>query len=235
MSGDGPAEIYRSNIQWSRPGSMLAFAIQGATFSIGLAGFLLLSSFFFAIPASAHGRLGAAEGRCRLFIGPDYMNFTGYLPDASKNEFCEDIPATGHMIMVLDAEQQELREMPVEIRIVKDVGGESAENANLEAVTVAHRDARRYPTGTINFEHVFADPGYFVGIVTVTGDHGEKWVSRFPFSVGKTFFRDLPYYILLGIGVVAAFWIYLRHRPIALKSNGGAQPPPADPAATPAE
>ncbi len=43
----------------------------------------------FAGSASAHGRLGAAEGRCRLFIGPDIMNFTGYLPDASKNEFCE--------------------------------------------------------------------------------------------------------------------------------------------------
>jgi hypothetical protein len=233
MSDDDPAAVCRSNLRRLREVSTLGRSIDVARFFIGLFGFLLLSSFMLVTPASAHGRLGAAEGRCRLFVGPDYMTFTGYLPDASKNEFCEDIPSTGHMIMVLDAEQQELREMPVEIRIVKDVGGETAENANLEAVTVAHREAKRYPNGTINFEHVFKDPGYFVGIVTVTGEHGEQWVSRFPFSVGKSFIRDMPYYILLGLGVIAVFGIYLKHRPIAAKSS--AAKPPIDPAPTPAE
>jgi hypothetical protein len=186
-------------------------------------------------PALAHGRLGAAEGRCRLFIGPDWMNFTGYLPDSSKNEFCEDIPATGHMIMTLDAEQPELREMPIEIRIVKDVGGEEKENSDLDAVTVAHRDPRLYPTGTVNFEHVFKEPGYFVGIVTVTGEHGEKWVSRFPFSVAKTNMRQMPYYVLLGLGVLFGFWIYMKHRPVAAMSSTGGTKPPIGPAATPAE
>jgi hypothetical protein len=165
-----------------------------------------------ASPAAAHGRLGAAEGRCRLFIGPDIMNFTGYLPEASKNEFCEDIPDTGPMIMVLDAEQQELRDMKIELRIVKDVGGEAKENENLEAVTVAYQPPKSYPTGTVNFEHNFKEGGYFVGIVTVTGDHGERWVSRFPFSVDRTFMRDLPVYLTLALGVIAAFVIYLVHR-----------------------
>ena len=112
-------------------------------------------------PAEAHGRLGAAEGRCRLFIGPDIMNFTGYLPEASKNEFCEDIPATGPIIMVFDAEQEELRDMKVELRIVKDIGGEEKENEDLQAVTVAYREPKSYPTGTINFEHTFNEPGLF--------------------------------------------------------------------------
>lgn len=165
-----------------------------------------------ASPAAAHGRLGAAEGRCRLFIGPDIMNFTGYLPEASKNEFCEDIPSTGPMIMVLDAEQAELRDMKIELRIVKDVGGEAKENENLEGVTVAYQPPKSYPTGTVNFEHTFNEGGYFVGIVTVTGDHGERWVSRFPFSVDRTFMRDLPVYLTLALGVIAAFAIYLVHR-----------------------
>ncbi|KAF2992520.1 hypothetical protein OGR47_05680 [Methylocystis sp. MJC1] len=171
-----------------------------------------------AAPAEAHGRLGAAEGRCRLFIGPDIMNFTGYLPEASKNEFCEDIPATGPMIMVLDAEQQELRDMKIELRIVKDVGGAEKESENLDAVTVAYQPPKVYPTGTVNFEHTFKEGGYFVGIVTVTGDHGEQWMSRFPFSVDRSFMRDLPVYLTLGLGVVAAFLIYLVHR--------GRKPPP---------
>lgn len=163
-------------------------------------------------PASAHGRLGAAEGRCRLFIGPDTMTFTGYLPEASKNEFCEDIPSTGPMIMVLDAEQDELRDMKIELRIVKDVGGEAKESENLEAVTVAYQPPKSYPTGTVNFEHTFKEGGYFVGIVTVIGDHGERWVSRFPFSVDRSFMRDLPVYLTLAMGVIAAFGIYLVHR-----------------------
>lgn len=183
-----------------------------------------------AAPAQAHGRLGAAEGRCRLFVGPDIMNFTGYLPYASKNEFCEDIPSTGPMIMVFDAEQDELRDMMIELRIVKDLGSEEKENADIEAATVAYRPPRTYPTGTINFEHDFREAGYFVGIVTVNGAHGERWVSRFPFSVGESFMRALPVYITLGLGVIAAFAIYLVHRrrtpPASAKTP---TPPPQDP------
>lgn len=207
------------------------FAINRLALSMGLIVALLI---LIEGPASAHGRLGAAAGRCRLFIGPDIMNFTGYNPDSSKNEFCEDIPATGHMIMVLDDEQPELRDMKVELRIVRDVGGEEKENENIDAVTVAYRAPKVYPTGTINFEHYFPEPGFFVGVVTVTGDHGERWVSRFPFSVGMSFERTLPVYIVLVLGVVGAFWAYLRHRPLS-KPSLRPMAPPHGPEPTPAE
>jgi hypothetical protein len=205
--------------------------------SIGL---MVAAALLGAEPASAHGRLGAAEGRCRLFIGPDIMNFTGYTPDASKSEFCEDIPAIGRMIMVLDAEQPELRDMKIEIRIINDVGSEEKENEDIDAVTVAYREPKFYRTGTVNFEHNFPEPGYFVGIVTVIGDHGERWVSRFPFSVGKSFMRTLPIYILLALGVIALFAIYLHHRKVtpvapATPVAPPEDPEPHDPAATPAE
>jgi hypothetical protein len=206
--------------------------------SIGL--MVAMMALAYALPAAAHGRLGAAEGRCRLFIGPDIMNFTGYTPDASKNEFCEDIPSTGKMIMVLDDEQEELRDMKVELRIVKDVGSEAKENENLDAVTVAYKAPRYYRNGTINFEHDFPEAGYFVGIVSVIGDHGERWVSRFPFSVGKSFMRTLPVYILMALGVAALFFIYLRHRSVEQPKKTPIKPvappppePPVEP--TPAE
>ncbi len=197
MSGDASSSFH----DYMRPFKRLAIVAA-----------LAATAGFSAIPAQAHGRLGAAEGRCRLFIGPDIMHFAGYLPEASKNEFCEDIPSTGPMIMVLDAEQEELRDMKIELRIVKDVGGEDKESENLDAVTVAYQPPKVYPTGTVNFEHTFNEGGYFVGIVTVTGDHGERWVSRFPFSVDRSFMRDLPVYLTLGLGVIAAFAIYLIHR-----------------------
>lgn len=208
-----------------------SIAVLWRLLSIGL---MVAGLFCVAQPASAHGRLGAAEGRCRLFIGPDIMNFTGYTPDASKAEFCEDIPATGRMIMVLDDEQAELRDMKVELRIVRDVGGAAKENEDINAVTVAYREPKFYPTGTINFEHIFPEPGFFVGIVTVIGNHGERWVSRFPFSVGMTFVRTLPVYIVLALGVIGGFLIYLRHRPLSAPSVKTAVAP-HDPTPTPAE
>lgn len=216
----------------------LHFATLKAVLSMGL---LVAAVLFAAGPASAHGRLGAAETRCRLFIGPDMMNFTGYMPDADKNEFCEDIPATGRMIMALDDIQEELRDMKIGIRIVKDVGGEAKENENLDAVTVAYSEPRYYRSGTINFQHIFPEAGYFVGIVTAIGDHGEQWVSRFPFSVGESFMRALPAYLLLAIGVIAAFFIYLYHRkltppaPIKTITPHDPEPPHDHPEPTPAE
>lgn len=179
---------------------------------LAIAATLILAAGAAVAPAQAHGRLGAAEGRCKLFIGPDTMNFTGYLPEASKNEFCEDIPSTGPMIMVLDAEQAELRDMKIEVRIVKDVGAAASDEENLDPITVAYKAPTVYPSGTVNFEHDFKEGGYFVGIVTVLGDHGERWVSRFPFSVDRTFMRDLPAYTLMALAVIAAFVIYLIHR-----------------------
>ncbi len=211
--------------------------VRGLAAAAALYGALWLS----VTPAAAHGRLGATEGRCRLNIGPDVMNFTGYLPEASKNEFCEDIPSTGPMIMVLDSIQDELRDMQVSIRIVKDVGGEEAENENIDAVTVAYSPPKKYPGGTINFEHDFKEGGYYVGIVTVLGDHGESWTSRFPFSVDRTFMRDLPSYLMMSLGVLALSTIYLVHRrrqtvpPQVILTTGGG-PGRGDPGAgTPGE
>jgi hypothetical protein len=206
------------------------FALDRVLFSMGL---LVAAVMLAAVPASAHGGLRQPL-RCQLFIGPDTMNFTGYVPDADKNEFCEDIPATGRMILALDAIQEELRDMKIEIRIVKDVGGEAKENEDLGAVTVAYSEPKYYRTGTVNFQHYFPEAGYFVGIVTAIGDHGEQWVSRFPFSVGESFMRSLPAYLLLAIGVIAIFFIYLRHRkltpPAPIKTIA-----PHDPEPTPAE
>lgn len=192
--GDDASKCYLSRVRLRRLVSLLIDrpANRGAALSCLFAVFCL-AAVVFSSPSWAHGRLFGQQEQCRLFVGPDVMNFAGYQPDSSsKREFCEDIPTTGRTIMVLDAEQPELRSMPVEIRIVKDVGGEQEESGKLDDITVAYRAPQLYPHGTINFEHVFHDSGYYVGIVTVTGGHGEQWVSSFPFSVGKTSVRSLP-------------------------------------------
>lgn len=151
---------------------------------------------FFSSQAQAHGGLALAEDMCRLTIGPYNMHFTGYQPDATRNkEFCEDIPATGRTVVVLDYMEDELRPMPTEVRIIKDTGSEN----DLQAITVLHLPSKVYPAGSINFEHNFDQPGKFIGLVTV----GDKHVSRFPFSVGETKIWLPPSYFLIAFAGVA--------------------------------
>lgn len=157
---------------------------------------LVIGVPFFSAQAQAHGGLALAEDMCRLTIGPYNMHFTGYQPDNTRNkEFCEDIPATGRTVVVLDYMEDELRPMPTEVRIIKDTGSEK----DLQAITVLHLPPKIYPSGSVNFEHNFDQPGKFIGLVTV----GEKHVSRFPFSVGETKIWLPPSYFLIAFAGVA--------------------------------
>jgi hypothetical protein len=81
---------------------------------------------------------------------------------------------------------------------------------NLEGITILHVPPKVYPNGSINFEYQFAQPGKFVGLVTV-GEKGE-YVSRFPFSVGEP--KGTSPYLIVGIAalVVAAVVFFLRGR-----------------------
>ena len=99
------------------------------------------------------------------------------------------------------------------------------ENANLDAVTVAYLPPKVYHNGTMTFEHDFKQAGHYVGIVTVTDDLGNAWVSRFPFTVGLYTVMGMIEYILYAVGFAALcgfLWYLLGQR---------AQKPPA-PAAT---
>ena len=173
----------------------------------GLCLVLLAIGVSFSTQAQAHGGLALAEDMCRLTIGPYNMHFTGYQPDESRNkEFCEDIPATGRTVVVLDYMEDALRPLTTEIRVIRDTGSEQ----DLEAITVLHLPPKVYPAGSINFEYSFDKPGKFIGLVTV-GDK-QDLVSRFPFSVGETKIPMPPGYFMIafaGIAVVGVVMFFL--------------------------
>ena len=54
-------------------------------------------------------------------IGPDTMTFTGYQPLEIAGAVLQRCPA-GPTIIVLDAQQDELRDMALEIQILRNVG-----------------------------------------------------------------------------------------------------------------
>ncbi|HXW71036.1 MAG TPA: hypothetical protein VEK34_06325 [Methylocella sp.] len=189
----------------------------------------LLITALSASAALAHGGVGMVDNRCVLKIGPDIMFFTGYQPQNSREEFCDDVPNTGQTVVALDMQESELRSMLTEIRLIKDDGTHTqlnglpvlteAELANkpaLDALSIAYFPPKKYPTGTLTFEHTFPEKGRFIGIVTVDNDHGQKFVSQFPFSVGTPAGATAIYYVLLAVllgGGVYAAWRFGAHKP----------------------
>ncbi len=174
--------------------------------------FLLVLAPFTAL--AQHGHELAAD-TCVLHIGHYKMYFASYQPDTYYDrKFCQELPGTGNSVLVLDFVEQELRSIPVEVRVIQDTGSEN----NLEAVTVTHFPAKVYPTGSIDVKYNFDKPGKFVGLVSI-GDKQEH-VSRFPFSVGETgAISHLTHYImvivpvLVGIAVVVFFSFRDRRKP----------------------
>jgi len=181
----------------------------------GLAAWLL-AMVLLTSAAYAHGGVGMVDNRCVLRIGPDLMFFTGYQPQNSREEFCDDIPSVGQTVVALDMQDTELRSMLTEIRIIRDDGthtrmnglpfltdAELSSKEVLDPVTITYLPPKKYPTGTLTFEHTFPENGKFIGIVTVENEHGQKYVSQFPFAVGQSLGKSIGLYIAL-VAVLAA-------------------------------
>lgn len=183
---------------------------------LGAAAFILVAAFGVNLAptaALAHGGVKLEQDECVLRIGPNTMHFIGYQRTGEEQEFCEDIAQTGPTVIALEAVSEDLRDMAIGIRVIKDVGGEANEKGDLKAATVALVEPKVYRNGIMTFEHDFKEAGHYVGIVTVRDDLGNEWVSRFPFTVGLVTFWGMFEYILYGVGfvtLVGVMWLALR-------------------------
>lgn len=160
-----------------------------------------------ADPALGHGGVAMEKDVCKLRLGPYLMHFTGYQIRnyAGNTEFCEDIPQVGKTVIVMDAIDPILREIPITVRIARDTGNTNEAGTEIEKSTIINLPKKIYPTGSVSLEYDFQEPGQFVGIVTA-GEHGE-YVSRFPFSVGINHSAHM-FYVLLGAIPIFVFGLY---------------------------
>jgi len=187
-----------------------------------VAGAVFLAMISLAPAAFAHGGVRIEKDQCVLKIGPDLMHFTGYQPLQTTQQFCEDIPAVGPTVIVLDAVDAELRDMTTEIRVIRDAGGGGVIGQSpllsdadlssdyLDPLTVAYLPPQRYPTGTVNFQHVFEEPGFYIGIVIARNEHGQFYISQFPFSVGRGWIKVAAFYGLLVAAILGGLFLYWK-------------------------
>jgi len=165
----------------------------------------------------AHGGVSMEDDVCIIQLGPYKAHFTGYLPkERATQEFCEDIPVVTNTVFVLDFISDELREMDLDFRIVRDVKniGPSATYEDLggaddiERDTIFYQGPRPYAKGVVNVRYAFAQSGPYVGIVEVHHHAtGLSYRSVFPFAVGKSnYVRYAGYYLLLFLACGVFVW-----------------------------
>jgi len=139
----------------------------------------------------AHGGVVSMGNQCKLLVGPYSINFSGYQPLKDRSEqFCDDLPVIGKSIIVLDFVEEKLRDMTVNFRVIKSnvapLGTAEdgvVKESELAQVPIFEIPAKRYPNGTMIIEQDFTEKAHFIGYVIVEGKD-EKFISRFPFSVG---------------------------------------------------
>ncbi len=175
--------------------------------------FMCLAGLWVACGSSvvlAHGGVSAEDDVCIIKIDRYKAHFTGYLPkERATQEFCEDIPVATESIFVIDYISDELREMELDFRIVRDVnnigvtatlvdlGGEQA----IEDATIFYVEPKLYQKGIMNIRYDFAQEGGYIGIVNAHHlETGLKYTSVFPFSVGQfSYGKYIQYYLALFV------------------------------------
>ena len=94
--------------------------LRGAAAGVIAALGLLLASTCGALAGGDGPEAMSMGNMCMVMFGYDMIHITSYLPGQSRSEYCEEIPSTGKVIMVFDIENPKFRDMPIEIRIIRD-------------------------------------------------------------------------------------------------------------------
>jgi hypothetical protein len=146
---------------------------------------------------------------CMLMAGMHEMQVSVYQSGATENS-CQDIPSPGPTVITLSSASKELRDMTVEVRIVKDSGAETAASGNLDPVTLAYLPPKNYPRGVITLPANFDKPGKYAVLATVKDAMDMAMSGRLGLTVGEASRQWIFVYILSGIILAAAFGFYLR-------------------------
>jgi hypothetical protein len=176
----------------------------------------LLASLGLIARVEAQQRTGGGPiqkvDQCITKIGPNILTLSFYQPRMSRSQFCEEIPELGPTIIVIDSMQDEMRDMTMELRVVKagKMGRDAIENEQILEVRVP---PRKFQSGTITYEHNFLEKGSYVALIRARDTGGFKeYNATFAFSVGETSTRNFVATSFLTVCSLCGFWLWYRGR-----------------------
>ena len=182
----------------------------------------LLVAALLIFAASAAPRAGFAAGwhyydpECPIALsggkggGAKSMKFVAMQPKKNIDRECVALSDAGPTVIVLDAADNDLRDMNWDIRIMR--GGPEKE-ADPDADLVRKLPPEKYRNGMVNFDHEFKEADNYQLYVKLTSDDGAKsYVGRHGFSVGLVTDGELYLYTAFAVfavavgGVAFALW-----------------------------
>lgn len=174
----------------------------------------------FAPQSRAEGGAGpeamSMGNMCMVMFGYDMIHITVFQPDKTRSEYCNEIPSTGRTIMVFDIETPAFRDLPLELRIIRDpLTPMLPTGADLDALTLLHVPAKKYTKGTFSVETNFEKNDHYIALVTLTRENGEKQTEVFKFMVGETLWAWVPQIAgtVLIAGMVFVYWKHTHPTP----------------------
>ncbi len=140
---------------------------------------------------------------CPIALGEKSMKFVATQPKKSIDRECDALRDIGPSVIVLDAEDNELRDMNWDIRILRGKGPNG--EADPEADVVGRLPVQKFRNGMVNFDQNFKEAGNYVLYARLTSDDGAKrFEGKHPFSVGLVTDEEFYLYIAFGVFAVAA-------------------------------
>jgi hypothetical protein len=164
-----------------------------------------------ASASSAKAQIKAEHPRyCVMSVGPTQMMFSAFQENQTDEIFCRHVPTLGLTMIILDARQVELRDMNIEIRVLRNVG-QADWRDDLDANTIVALPPKKYlaDKGTASFTHNFSKDGNYIALVRATSDDGAKeYIGQYDFSVGDTaeWYAAFGLASLVGAGCALAMW-----------------------------
>ncbi len=143
------------------------------------------------------------DPECPIDLGGKSMKFVAMQPKKNVDRECIALPDVGPSVIVLDAADNELRDMNWDIRILRGKGPNG--DADPEADIVGRLPVQKFRNGMVNFDQNFREPGAYVLYARLTSDDGAKsFEGRHPFSVGLVTDEEIYLYIAFGVFVLVA-------------------------------
>lgn len=133
-------------------------------------------------------------------------------PEYSNEKYCTALPSAGRTIVVFDLSSPSVRDLPVEIRILKDSLVPFSHGSEGAAVLEIFSTQKSRKHKILSIDHTFEGGQLMVSLI---GARGERSTAEFKFSAGQTFFGLLRW--LLGgallLGLFVFYWQHNARRP----------------------